>query len=51
MPTTSNVNFAANQVVANQAIVPIGSWGRISIDSNNAATHLVVDVQGWFAAT
>jgi hypothetical protein len=51
MPTTSNVNFSANQVVANQAIVPTGSWGRISVYSNNADTHLVIDVQGWFATT
>jgi hypothetical protein len=47
-PTTSNLNVAAGQVVANQAIVPVGADGRISIANAAGATHVIVDVQGWF---
>jgi hypothetical protein len=50
-PATSNVNVAAGQVVANQAIVPVGPSGRISIANAAGATHVIVDVQGWFADT
>jgi hypothetical protein len=47
-PTTSNLNVAAGQVVANQSIVPVGADGRIRIANNAGATHVIVDVQGWF---
>lgn len=48
VPSTSNVNFAAGSVVANQAIIPVGAGGRISALVGAGSTHLVVDVQGWF---
>jgi hypothetical protein len=47
-PSTSNLNFAAGQVVANQAVIPVGADGTISISNAAGATHVVVDVQGWF---
>jgi hypothetical protein len=47
-PTSSNVNVAVGQVAANQAIVPVGANGMISIANAAGATHVVVDVQGWF---
>jgi hypothetical protein len=45
-PATSNLNFAANQTIANLAIVHIGSNGKISL-YNNASTDAVVDVVGY----
>ena len=47
-PRTSNVNFRAGRVVANQAIVPVGAGGRDHVVVDSGVTHLVVDVQGWF---
>lgn len=47
-PTTSSLNFAAGETVANHAIVAFGAVGCIAIRNNSpAATHLVVDLQGW----
>jgi hypothetical protein len=47
-PTVSNLNFTAGQVVANQAIVPVGTNGRISVSNAAGGVHVVIDVQGWF---
>ena len=49
LPGTSTANYAAGQTVANGAIVQVGSGGRICIFSY-AATHLLVDVSGYFDA-
>ena len=48
-PSTSNVNFVKNQIVPNAVISPVDSTGKVCIAST-AATHLVVDVNGWFGA-
>ncbi|MBP0455737.1 hypothetical protein J5Y04_40380 [Kitasatospora sp. RG8] len=50
-PSTSNVNFAAGQTVANAVIVPVGPDGRISI-RNGAAfpADVIVDVTGYYSA-
>ena len=45
-PTVSNVNFAANQTIANLAIVHIGTNGKVSL-FNNAATDAIVDIVGY----
>lgn len=50
-PTASNLNFSAGQTVANIVIVPVGSNGQISLYNDTGQTHLIVDVQGWFAGT
>ena len=47
MPTTSNINALANEVVANAAIVPVDAQGRIDI-LTNASSHVVIDVLGRF---
>ena len=49
-PLASNVNFAAGDVVANAAVVPVGSGDAVCFFSS-APTHLVVDLNGTFAAT
>ena len=48
-PSTSNVNFVKNQIVPNAVISPVDATGKVCIAST-AATHLVVDVNGWFGA-
>ncbi len=49
LPATSNLNFAFGRVVANLAVVPIAANGTVCVQSS-AATHLLVDVVGWFGA-
>ena len=48
-PDASNLNYAAGQSIPNAVIAKIGSGGDICLYTS-AATHLVVDVNGWFAA-
>lgn len=46
-PLSSNLNFAADDVVANAVIAPVGPDGTVCFYSN-AALDLVVDASGWF---
>ena len=47
VPVVSNLNYATGQTVANQAVVQVGSGGRINVKTS-AAAHLLVDVVGYF---
>lgn len=47
-PNASNVNFVADQTVANMVIVPVGTDGQVTVYNNAGTTHLIVDVLGWF---
>jgi hypothetical protein len=47
-PLVSNLNFTAGQTVANRAIVPIGSNGKVTVFNASGSADLVVDVAGWF---
>jgi len=47
-PNASNLNFAAGQTIPNLVIAKVGANGQVSIYNNAGATHLVVDVAGWF---
>lgn len=47
VPTTSNVNYAAHTITANNAVVPVGTGGSICLHVHTA-TDIVVDVTGWF---
>ncbi len=49
-PGTASLHFAAKQNVANRAVVPVGSDGSIRIHTS-AASHLAVEVAGWYAST
>ena len=49
-PNTSNVNFVKDQIVPNAVIAPVDSTGKVCIDSS-VASHVVVDVNGWFGTT
>ena len=46
-PLASNLNVVADQIVPNLVIAGIGTGGAIDLYTS-AATHLVVDVMGWF---
>ena len=46
-PTTSTLNFAAGQTVANAVIAPLGEGGRWCAVAS-ADTDLLVDITGWF---
>lgn len=47
MPTTSNMDFAAGQVTANTAIVPVGADGSIDIYNHVGSTDVLVDLVGY----
>ena len=46
-PNASNLNYATGQTVANGALVKIGNGGMVCL-FNSQATHLIVDVTGYF---
>ena len=48
-PVASNLNTWVGHAIANVAIVGVGAGGKVCIRSSNA-THLVVDLQGYFGA-
>ncbi|MEU9231242.1 hypothetical protein [Streptomyces subrutilus] len=51
-PSTSSVNFAAGQTVANSVIVPIGPDGRITIRNGSwKPADVVIDVVGTYSPT
>jgi hypothetical protein len=47
-PGTSNVNFVAGDVVPNLVTVGVGTGGQVSVFNFTGATHVVVDIMGWF---
>ncbi len=47
-PNTSNLNFVANQTVANLVIARVGANGSVALYNSNGYTHLIADVAGWF---
>ena len=47
-PGTSNLNFVAGDVVPNLVTVGVGTGGQVSIFNFAGATHVVVDIMGWF---
>lgn len=49
LPGASNVNYVARQTVANQAIVKLGTGGRLSVYTYSSA-HVLLDVAGYYPA-
>ena len=49
-PGTSNVNFVKDQIVPNAVIAPVDLTGKVCVASS-VASHIIVDVNGWFGAT
>ncbi|MDO8364215.1 MAG: hypothetical protein Q7V88_15075 [Actinomycetota bacterium] len=48
-PLVSTLNFLAGDVIANSATVPLGTGGDVCVSSSQA-THVAVDVAGWWDA-
>ena len=48
LPSTSSVHFAGGGTVANRSVVPVTN-GKITVATKGSATHLVVDLAGWYA--
>jgi Chaperone of endosialidase len=46
-PTVSTLNFNANQLEANAAVVPAGTSGSINVFVN-APAHLLIDINGYY---
>lgn len=53
LPATSNLNYAANQTVANLVIAPVGADGTVDIYNGapKGSVHVVADVAGYFTAS
>ena len=49
-PNTSNINFAAGSTVANAVTTKVGADGAVCLYTD-AATHLIVDVNGYYPPT
>ncbi|TDT15306.1 PKD domain-containing protein [Ilumatobacter fluminis] len=49
MPTASNLNYVAGQVVPNAVLAKVGAGGKVCFYSH-AGVHLVVDVNGYVPA-
>jgi hypothetical protein len=50
-PTASNINWsAAGQTIANAVIMPLGTFGAVSVISGNAGTDMVLDINGYFSS-
>jgi hypothetical protein len=50
-PTASTVNVGPNETLGNTAVVRPGTNGQITIYNAYGATHVVVDVQGYFTTS
>ncbi|MFG2980164.1 PKD domain-containing protein [Streptomyces sp. NPDC048258] len=48
-PTTSNLNLEPGKDKSNQAIVPVGPNGTITLFTNTGSTHLILDAVGYYA--
>ena len=47
-PNVSNINYSANQTLANQVTVPVDGNGNINLYNNSGSTNLLLDVSGFF---
>jgi PKD repeat protein len=49
-PTTSNLDYSSDVTLANYAVVPVGSDGKIDVyNSSTGTTNLLADVTGFFS--
>ncbi|MFZ1489256.1 MAG: hypothetical protein WAS51_04895, partial [Ilumatobacteraceae bacterium] len=47
LPDASSLNFVRGQTVPNAVVAPVDGTGEVCLWSS-AATHLLVDMSGWF---
>ena len=50
LPLVSTLNYVAGQTVANAAVVPVGVDASISVRADVHGTHLIIDVNGYYAS-
>jgi hypothetical protein len=50
-PDVSSINYTAGQTIANAVIVPAGNNGAISVVAGVSGTNLLIDINGYYAAT
>ena len=48
-PVAANLNFVPGETVSNLVVVKVGTNGRVSLFNPAGATHVVVDVAGWYS--
>jgi uncharacterized protein (DUF1501 family) len=48
LPKASSLNFTVGETVPNLVITKVGTNGAVSLFNSDGATHLVVDLLGWF---
>ena len=53
LPIATALNYVAGKSITNTASLPLGEFGRhdLTLQNFSGATNLVIDVQGYFAAT
>lgn len=49
MPTASNLNYVAGDVVPNLVIVKVGTGGSVSLFNAAGSVHILADVVGWYS--
>ena len=47
-PLVSSINYVAGQTIANAVIVPAGTGGGVTVVAGVSATHLIIDINGYF---
>lgn len=47
-PVASNLNFTAGETIPNLAVVEVGNGGRVDVYNSSGATHVVLDVAGYY---
>ena len=47
-PLASSINFGPGQTISNMVVAKLGADGTVSIFNSAGATHVVIDVEGWF---
>lgn len=48
-PVVSNLNFAANQTIANSVTVAVGADGSVNLSNEFGSAHAILDVVGYYA--
>lgn len=50
-PTVSTLNWTDGRPVANSAVLPVGSDGRVVLaNGSSRPVHVLLDIEGWYAA-
>lgn len=49
-PLASNLNWTAGKTIANLVEVPVGTAGKVTFYNAKGSTHVIADLEGYFAA-